>query len=869
MADARLPNRDEVVLGALLHDIGKLMQRAHGTVADLPERSREMDNTLCPVREGRYSHKHVLWTDAFFEWMEGEGLSFPAGIDRQRVRDLANFHHTPERHPIPAMGWLSAEADRLASGLDRKPKEHEYEVKHGWERFKRQPLASLFDRIDLGEEGATPHVYDLAPLTAGKSLVPMTKEAWDRQPGAMDYHALWEGFAAGFVRLCGEGTGSVALFTEGLLGLLERYTWAIPSSTIDIPDISLFDHTRVTAAIAACGHAALEAEERLDDEARVRDRATPRYRLVEGDLSGIQKAIFKLAREGVSGLARTLRARSFYLGALTDGAALWILHDLGLPSCCRLQAAGGRFRLLVPSLPDLDSRLEEVRRRIHAWMMKRYYGELTLHIVMGTPFSGDAFLADRFAQVVGEVDLALQNAKLAAPLPEGGPLLDWVQFAPEGDGAVSGACTVCGDRPAAHADERSRRCDVCDQEARLGRWLPGARGLGWAVGPIEMRHDGGALGHTLTLFDGAVHLAIYSQLPAVQHDLLRVDAFAWEEEGPLFPVRFHANHCPRFGEEAGRFDLEDPRFRRVDAGAQEEERDGGLLTFEHIAHLAHTVEADGSLRGKPFLAALKADVDHLGLIFSLGLEPAAAAVSSSEAVQREGSVSRYAALSRQLDLFFTGHLQALIRERFPATYTLYAGGDDLFLVGPWRQTIDLAVKMNDAFRAYTGHNPNVHLSAAVELFKPHEPLKRVADRVEARLADAKDKGRDRFALFDEVRPWSEIGNLCDQGDQLAGWIRDNRASGGRDAGSSVALVYRLFEFQEMAKRVRTADKRLSSSDHAWRSALTYAIARNLMVKGQAKNGGEIAFYERLRGDSGEALEGLTIPLHLALYDNRG
>ena len=101
---------------------------------------------------------------------------------------------------------------------------------------------------------------------------------------------------------------SIALFTEGLLGLLERYTWAIPSSTIDLPDISLFDHTRVAAALAAAGHATLSAEGRLEDEAHVRDRSAPRYRLITGDLSGIQRTIFKLASEGVAGLARTLRA---------------------------------------------------------------------------------------------------------------------------------------------------------------------------------------------------------------------------------------------------------------------------------------------------------------------------------------------------------------------------------------------------------------------------------------------------------------------------------------------------------------------------------------------------------------------------------
>ncbi|HNN56170.1 MAG TPA: hypothetical protein PKG84_07500, partial [Novosphingobium sp.] len=40
----------------------------------------------------------------------------------------------------------------------------------------------------------------------------------------------------------------------GLLSLSERFTFAIPSSTVDVPDVSLHDHNRTVAAIAACLH---------------------------------------------------------------------------------------------------------------------------------------------------------------------------------------------------------------------------------------------------------------------------------------------------------------------------------------------------------------------------------------------------------------------------------------------------------------------------------------------------------------------------------------------------------------------------------------------------------------------------------------
>ena len=36
------------------------------------------------------------------------------------------------------------------------------------------------------------------------------------------------------------------------LGILEHFTWCIPSATNVFPDISLYDHLKTTAAIAAC-----------------------------------------------------------------------------------------------------------------------------------------------------------------------------------------------------------------------------------------------------------------------------------------------------------------------------------------------------------------------------------------------------------------------------------------------------------------------------------------------------------------------------------------------------------------------------------------------------------------------------------------
>ncbi len=104
---------------------------------------------------------------------------------------------------------------------------------------------------------------------------------------------------------------------------------------------------------------------------------------------------------------------------------------------------------------------------------------------------------------------------------------------------------------------------------------------------------------------------------------------------------------------------------------------GDMKTFEEIANESIVPDKDGQAQGKNFLAVLKADVDNLGMIFSYGLS------NTNNKQQHYFSISRMVALSRQLDLFFTARLQHIIRKQYSNTYTVYAGGDDLLLTGPW------------------------------------------------------------------------------------------------------------------------------------------------------------------------------------------
>lgn len=66
---------------------------------------------------------------------------------------------------------------------------------------------------------------------------------------------------------------------------------------------------------------------------------------------------------------------------------------------------------------------------------------------------------------------------------------------------------------------------------------------------------------------------------------------------------------------------------------------------------------------------------------------------------------------------------------------VYAGGDDLFIVGAWDDVAELAFDINACFREFSCYNPDVHLSAGVTLHKPKFPLYQIA-RISKRAEEA-------------------------------------------------------------------------------------------------------------------------------------
>jgi len=837
----------EVIFGALLHDVGKMCQRAYGSMKAVPWETYDMESTLCPKNKHQaYTHKHVLFTNAFFDWIEQQKIPLPDGVVLNHVADAASFHHAPDKAPEKVMAWIIALADRYSSGMDRREKDEEEETSSR-ETYRRLPLQSVFDEIviDPKRPAPTKNAYALTALDphSPTALIPLP---WTGESPSLpeNYKAVAELWIREFQKIKDMPELSPRLFEEVLLGLLERHTWAIPSSTMDIPDISLFDHSRTTAAIAACLYRYHEEKGELENLEAVKNESLPKFQFIAGDLSGLQATLFTLANQGVKGVSKILRARSFMLSAITEAAALATLDALSLPLSCIVQQAGGRFLILAPAMPDMEQRMEYLQRDFDRWLLDNYTGSLAFHLAASPSFPGQSFKSDGLHGIMAELALAVENAKHR-------PLGACQQGAIKRKFPYDKACSTCGVRPAEVHSEDEYRCRTCQCEFKLGRHLTTADCLVWKRGrPIDEK--------AIPVLGLQLSLLKTDQIHVRPDTAVSIRSLKPESDNAPWAWRILANHIPRFSDER---DLQDPKYDGVPK--EDNQYSSGMpKTFAHIgAEAKEFSHENNDYRGKPFLGLLKADVDFLGYVFSYGLK-------REDQQKSRFTLSRLAQLSRMLDLYFTGYLQGIIKNDFPDTYTIYAGGDDLLLIGPWFQMHHLAKRMRESFGAYTGNNPNLTISAGLSLLHANYPVNRAVGEAEELLERAKQhdlETKDRICPYTGAPMiWPQFSQALDS----AQWIHD-RMQGKQKVGTG--FVYQILTLADDAEEVAEGDV----SRAGWRAKLAYHLARNVPGKKDEKARNIADWLKRLGLDNmfhtvanESGIVGWRLPITIALYRNR-
>ncbi len=542
-----IPTLNEVVLGALLHDIGKFAQRT-----GQKQYRSSYEELLCPYNNNGnyYSHQHVLYTDGF---LTAYKKIFPRQLNAAFIINTASKHHKADT----SFEWMVTEADRLSSGTDRMHIETDEQV----ESYYKQPLKSIFSKIHFKERAKPEAVYYELEKLSSESVLPKNKVEY----GHEKYEKLWYSFENDMKFLEGRDYKTENFYTV-LINIILHYTWAIPSSTIDEPDISLYDHSLITAALAAAIYSYHESNSSLDDVEKIRNRETKKFLFVSGDLSGIQDYIFSSSETK----AKILRAKSFEIQAFSEAVAKYILTELNLPPVCKIMDAGGRFLLLLPNTDDTRKILNKIRLEVEEWAVNKYFGQLTLNISEGVEANGNDLKQEKarelFANIAEDTVLAKQK-KLQHYINGKSHILEREYQKITSNQDVCECCKKRAKWP------NGDMCQVCFSQTKFGENIPKNNYLAW----IEEQPERG-----LNLFE-KVNLQSYNDL----HEL------------PEYALPVTINKF-------------DPKFQTIYTPYYLPLKTNGkeVMDFTEIADQAE---------GKNYLAMLKADVDNLGYIFSSGM----------------------------------------------------------------------------------------------------------------------------------------------------------------------------------------------------------------------------------------------------------
>jgi len=289
----------------------------------------------------------------------------------------------------------------------------------------------------------------------------------------------------------------------------------------------------------------------------------------------------------------------------------------------------------------------------------------------------------------------------------------------------------------------------------------------------------------------------------------------------------------------------------------EELRSGDPVPFHVISLQSKSVHEGDKILGLDALGILKADVDNLGMLMACGLQPG------------RFTISRLATMSRQLNYYFALYLPHLLMTdtRFKDVYTVFAGGDDLFVIGPWNRVYELSLHINDTFSDYTCRNDAIHLSAGLVLKKAHTPLSALAESAECAL-EASKSGRNSLTMFAETVPWKQVKKLEEVRVALEGWLQKGWIN--------KSMLYRLNEFISMTEKEHKLRNKpqITMSEMScfkWRALLSYAAGRNIARQVKGRDERERIVYE-LSANMTEWLESLSgclrIPLWNILYNYR-
>lgn len=538
---------------------------------------------------------------------------------------------------------------------------------------------------------------------------------------------------------------------NNLMNILEENLSTVPCkvSGEEIYDISLYDNAKLVAALAGCKYFYSKEEDSESDK---------EYMLVSADISGIQNFIYTISSKGA---LKSLRGRSFYLEIICENIIDEILNKIGLCRANLLYSGGGHFYMLLPNTEFVRKTIEEAKKNINQWFIETYRTGLYIEISYVTIAEEELSKNDMKENIIGsiykEVGDKNSQGKLQRYTIE---QLEQLMIYSENEQDES-ECSIC--HKSFKLDENNI-CENCKEISELGNNLPKIQ-----------------TGEKLILIkEGNIINAL--KIPSIeQNKTLSLVLKQQEKLSSESYIRGYSINSDN---------IQLKNIINIKAGvySKQIENQESLITFEKLSDMS---------RGIKRLGVLRADVDNLGKAFSEGFE-----LDNQLDKYKYISLSRNSNLSYNLSQFFKSDINSICKGDFKgdkfklledeegdrSVAIVYAGGDDLFIVGAWNEIIELAVDINNQFRKFT--NNKMTLSAGIGIFNSKYPIDQMASQTGKLEEIAKGNGKNRVCLFDSIP--ENIGEEELKYKHLYTWEEFQDCV----CNEKIKLMYKWFDFNE-------------------------------------------------------------------------
>lgn len=528
-----------LALAAILHDVGKIKQR-----------------DVIIENHASLGHKFLL-----------ELYNIDEEV-RKLSSELVKFHHTDPRNATTLTerekGLL-----RILQLSDRNSASHDRDDRDP-DEFREDPrMHNIFQYVNMDPEkeyGGKPNGQSVYPLITMETLIcsSFSSGSWNISPADFSYKKLYSDLL--------NETAAVKFsdpfsFLSTLDSILLNYTSFVPSAFYySQPNISLYDHLRLTASMSI-------ARYRANKHGKDENQAI----LVMGDVSGIQEYIFShMVSEGVDDKAtKRLRGRSFMVRLMTDSVVSYIIEVFKLYRFNVIWEKSDGFLLMMDYSDENMKMLESIRTEIELGFEKSNRGPR--FFIAWEKVSLDD-MADRqnnpFSDIVSELASSLNSRKrklLSDSMKD-----HWSEISGS-DSIPKGICKFCGRAEVLQLD----RCRNCLSEENIG---------GQLVKSETMSRYKGNEGEIV--FQYGKYITSYSLLEDPDaHELISINKFDHNHSYRSERTILQGNYSPRG-------------------------KDGAVESINTI--LCHNPE---KIKRCLYLGIAKIDVDNMGLLMTQGIRP--------------------------------------------------------------------------------------------------------------------------------------------------------------------------------------------------------------------------------------------------------